>query len=204
MRNKEKYTLTYSSLEVKRKGTFSKPKLVLVESRRSIRAYKEGTTISPEDLEAMIECAGQAPSWKNSQTGRYYVIRDEQKLAQFRANTLPEFNRDRSANAAALIVTAFEKDQAGFNPEGKPDNELGNHWGAYDLGLQNQLLILKARELGYDTLIMGIRDADAIRKELNIPDSQEIVSVIAGHIRQLNGKRLKDDATIIATQIVRC
>lgn len=156
----------------------------LVESRRSIRAYKKGTTISPEDLEAMIECAGQAPSWKNSQTGRYYVIRDEQKLAQFRANTLPEFNRDRSANAAALIVTAFEKDQAGFNPEGKPDNELGNHWGAYDLGLQNQLLILKARELGYDTLIMGIRDADAIRKELNIPDSQEIVSVIAVGLRQ--------------------
>ena len=41
----------------------------LVESRRSIRAYKEGTTISRDDLEAMIKCAGQAPSSKNSQTG---------------------------------------------------------------------------------------------------------------------------------------
>ena len=156
----------------------------LVESRRSIRAYKEGTTISRDDLEAMIKCAGQAPSWKNSQTGRYYVITDSQKLVQFRANTLPESNQDRSTNAAALIVTAFEKNQAGFDLEGNPDNELGNPWGAYDLGLQNQLLILKARELGYDTLIMGIRDADAIRRELNIPDSQEIVSVIAVGVRE--------------------
>lgn len=38
----------------------------------------------------------------------------------------------------------------------------------------------------------------------NFKEPEEIVSLIAGHIRQLNGKRLKDDATIIATKIVRC
>lgn len=52
-------------------------------------------------------------------------------------------------------------------------------WGAYDLGLQNAYLILKARELGLDTLIMGIRDADKIREKLQIPESQQIVAVIA-------------------------
>ena len=47
------------------------------------------------------------------------------------------------------------------------------------MGLSNMLLCLKAKEFGYDTLIMGIRDADVLRKELQIPQSQHIVSVIA-------------------------
>ena len=33
--------------------------------------------------------------------------------------------------------------------------------------------------MGYDTLIMGIRDADAIRRLLNIPENEAIMSVIA-------------------------
>ena len=37
----------------------------------------------------------------------------------------------------------------------------------------------KAKELGLDTLIMGIRDAQKLRELLSIPDSQEVVSVIA-------------------------
>ena len=52
-------------------------------------------------------------------------------------------------------------------------------WGYYDLGLHNENFILKAKELGLDTLIMGIRNSEAIRKELNIPETETIVSVIA-------------------------
>ena len=33
-------------------------------------------------------------------------------------------------------------------------------------GLHNENLILKARDLGLDTLIMGIRDADKIRADV--------------------------------------
>ena len=38
---------------------------------------------------------------------------------------------------------------------------------------------LKAAELGLDTLVMGIRDGEALRELLNIPDSENVVSVIA-------------------------
>ena len=51
--------------------------------------------------------------------------------------------------------------------------------GCYDLGLQNENLILKATELGLSTLIMGLRDGDKIREMLSIPESETIVSVIA-------------------------
>ena len=36
-----------------------------------------------------------------------------------------------------------------------------------------------AKDMGYDTLIMGIRDAGAIREKLSIPENEEIMSVIA-------------------------
>ena len=63
--------------------------------------------------------------------------------------------------------------------EGNPDNECGNGWGYYDLGLHNENFVLKAKELGLDTLIMGIRDGEAIRKQLSIPDTETVVAVIA-------------------------
>lgn len=163
----------------------------LVESRRSIRAYKAGTTVEQAALEEMIKCAQQAPTWKNSQTGRYYVVTTPEKLAAVRANCLPQFNQDNCKDAPVLIVTTFEKNRSGFNREGVADNEIGNEWGAYDLGLQNALMLLKATELGLDTLVMGIRDGQALRQELSIPDSQEVVSVIAVGYRDIDPEKPK-------------
>lgn len=151
----------------------------LLEKRRSVRAYKENTTIEKSVVEKIINAAQQAPSWKNSQTARYYVVMSPEKLAEVRSECLPEFNQKNSANAPVLIVTAFSKSHSGFDNEKNPVNELGDKWGAYDLGLQNEALILKATDLGLDTLIMGIRNSEKLRELLNIPDTQEIVSVIA-------------------------
>ena len=58
-------------------------------------------------------------------------------------------------------------------------SQEGDLWGAYDLGLANAYLILKARELGYDTLIMGIRDEKAIREYFDIPEDEILLPVIA-------------------------
>ena len=98
-------------------------------------------------------------------------------LEEFRSAVLPPFNQNSSAKAA-LIVTTYVKDNVGFN-DGTPVNEIGNGWGAYDLGLHDAYLILAAKNAGYDTLIMGIRDGDAIRARLGIPENEEIMSVIA-------------------------
>uniref|UniRef100_UPI00402A1658 nitroreductase family protein n=1 Tax=Lachnospira sp. TaxID=2049031 RepID=UPI00402A1658 len=82
---------------------------------------------------------------------------------------------------AALVVTTFVKNCVGFGRlSGEPVNECANGWGYYDLGLQNENFVFKAKELGLDTLIMGIRDGEAIRKFLDIPsENEQAVSVIA-------------------------
>ena len=147
----------------------------LITARRSIRAY-EGT-VDHETLAKILKEAQQAPSWKNEQTSRCYVVENPETLEAFREAVLPPFNQKSSAKAA-LVVTTYVKDVVGFNG-GVPVNEIGNGWGAYDLGLHDAYLILAAKNAGCDTLIMGIRDADAIRERLNIPASEEIMSVIA-------------------------
>lgn len=151
----------------------------LIEIRRSMREYSKAEEITQRELDDMVYAAQQAPSWKNSQTGRYYAVASRKYVDEFRKNCLPGFNFERTENAVAFIVTAFEEGVSGFAPDGTPTDDNGNGWGCYDLGLQNSLLLLKARELGYDTLIMGLRKEEKIREMLNIPAEQRIVSVIA-------------------------
>ena len=62
------------------------------ESRRSIRAYKE-QPVERQKVEEIIRFLQNAPSWKNSQTGRYYVVMSPDKLKRVKSGCLPEFNQ---------------------------------------------------------------------------------------------------------------
>ncbi len=148
----------------------------LIGARRSIRSFESG--IGHDDLAAILTAAQQAPSWKNQQTSRCYAVETPEKLEAFREAVLPSFNQHSSAGAA-LIVTTYVKNVVGFSDSGEPANEIGNGWGAYDLGLHDAYLTLAASDAGYDTLIMGLRDTDAIRAALGIPENEEVMSVIA-------------------------
>ena len=144
-------------------------------SRRSVRKY-EDKPVSAKQIKELMEATLMAPTWKNSETGRYYVAITPEAIAKVR-ETLPAFNQNSTVNAS-YIITTFVKNVSGFT-QGKADNELGNEWGAYDLGLQNAFMLLKAREMGLDTLIMGLRDSEAIRAAFSIPEEEEIAAVIS-------------------------
>lgn len=150
----------------------------LIEVRRSIRSFDTEKAVTKEQICEVVQAAIQAPSWKNTQTSRYYCVLGEEVQKAFAEKTLPGFNQN-SSNGAAYVVTTFVKNQVGFNADGTPANECGNGWGYYDLGLHNAYFILKAKELGLDTLIMGLRDAQEIREICQIPQEEEIVAVIA-------------------------
>ena len=139
----------------------------LIEERRTIRKYSPESRITKEDLLAVIRAAQEAPSWKNSQTGRYYCVMSEEMVEKVSRECLPEMNQAKAENAS-LIVTTFVHNHAGFQKDGTPDNELGNGWGCYDLGLQNENLILK-----------GLRAGDKLREILSIPETETVMAVIA-------------------------
>ena len=150
----------------------------VLESRRSVRSYDGTKKVTKEQIKELVEAGILAPSWKNSQTARYYCIYDDAAIEKFAAACLPEFNQN-SSSGSVLVVTTFVANRSGFDRSGTPDNECGNGWGYYDLGLHNENFLLKATELGLDTLVMGIRDAAQIRTMLEIPETETVVSVIA-------------------------
>lgn len=148
----------------------------IVASRRSVRDYQAGTTISEAEVRTLIATAMEAPSWANTETTRYYVAISEDKVAAVKEHI--GGNSRNTTNAPVMIVSTFVKGQSGFG-RGSQANEVGEGWGAYDNGLSNAYFILKAREQGFDTLIMGMRDSDALRQLFGIPETEEVMAVIS-------------------------
>lgn len=149
-----------------------------MEDRRSVRKYR-AKPITREVVEEVLNATLLAPTWKNSQTGRYHVVMDAKKLQDIKEKGLAPFNAENTKDAPVLIIATFVKDHSGFERNGKPSNELENGWGCYDLGLQTENLLLKATDMGLSTLVMGIRDADKLREILLIDEKETIVSVIS-------------------------
>ncbi|MBQ7443911.1 MAG: nitroreductase family protein [Bacteroidaceae bacterium] len=158
----------------------------VIASRRSVRSYDASKKISEEEVRELLLSTQEAPSWANQQPSKYYVAISAEKVAA--VQDLVGSNKDRIKDAPVLIVSTFERGKSGFF-HGNASNEVGDGWGAYDNGLSNGYLILKARAMGFDTLIMGMRDADALRDLFSIPAEETIMAVIALGYRSGEPKR---------------
>ncbi len=166
----------------------------VLTSRRSIRSYDATKKISEQEVRQLLIATQEAPSWANQQPSKYYVAISPEKLQA--VQNLVGGNKDRIKEAPVLIVSTFERGKSGFF-QGNKTNEIGDGWGAYDNGLSNCYLILKARAMGFDTLIMGMRDSEGLRKLFNIPSDETVMAVIAlgyrkGDPRQPTHRKLDD------------
>ena len=166
----------------------------VIKTRRSVRSYDATKTISEAEVRELLTSAQEAPSWANQQPTKYYVAQSAAMVDSVK-NYIGG-NRRNVEGAPVLIISTFERGKSGFFRE-NPANELGDQWGAYDNGLANCYLILKARAMGFDTLIMGMRDSDALRRLFGIPENETITAVISlgyrsGEPRQPQHKNLDE------------
>ena len=148
----------------------------VLKTRRSVRSYDASKKITEAEVRTLLTAVQEAPSWANNQPTKYYVAIGKEKLEA--VQNLVGGNKDRIINAPVLIVSTFERGKSGFF-NGNATNEIGDGWGAYDNGLSNCYLIMQARAMGFDTLIMGMRDSDGLRKEFNIPENETVMAVIS-------------------------
>ena len=148
----------------------------VLKTRRSVRSYDATKKITEAEVRTLLTAVQEAPSWANQQPTKYYVAIGKEKLEA--VQNLVGGNKDRIINAPVLIVSTYERGKSGFF-NGNATNEIGDGWGAYDNGLSNCYLIMQARAMGFDTLIMGMRDSDGLRKEFNIPAEETVMAVIA-------------------------
>ena len=160
------------------KGACCKPMTFdeVVASRRSVRSYDGSKTISEAQVREVLAAAQEAPSWINYEPAKYYVAMSAGKIAAVKEAV--GRNKDRLDGVSALIVSTFERSKSGF-VDGVQRDPIGDIWGGHDCGLSTAFLILKARAMGFDTLIMGGRDADALRATFSIPENETVMAVIA-------------------------
>ena len=74
----------------------------LIENRRSVRKYSSHTNVTKEQIQQLVQAALEAPSWKNTETGRYYCVLSKDMSQKLRKECLCYANNDIQNRACSL------------------------------------------------------------------------------------------------------
>ncbi len=159
----------------------------LIKKRRSCRGFDK-TTVSQENVDAIIEAAQWAPSPLNMQPFQFITVTDATLKAQIQKvgleakqtvmdNNGPgwveKYPMGFVADAPLIVVVVYDPEKGG----------LGNYFGMPHGALQAscaavQNMTLKATELGMDSLWFTFFEPASLRPVLDIPDTLDIAGVI--------------------------
>lgn len=155
----------------------------LIRERRTTRRFTEDKVSRDEILKA-IDSARFAPSWKNSQTARYYICDSREILDRLAIEASCGFEKNKviMSNAPALIAVSTVERVSGFDESGNTATVRGEHWQSFDAGIATQTLCLALWELRLGSVIMGLFD-DAVAGEiLGVSEGERIAALVAvGH-----------------------
>ncbi len=155
--------------------------LETIKTRRSIRQYKT-TPVDDGKIEAVLEAARWAPSWKNSQCWRFLVVRDDNIKNQL-ADALKGSKEgaanlaDEAIRTAPVVIVAYaEPGKSGYN-RGETATDKGDYWYMFDVALAMQNLMLAAHSLGLATVCVGLFNAKKAADILAIPPEYRVVAM---------------------------
>ncbi len=151
-----------------------------IKTRRSIRNYKEDQ-IPQEVIREVVDLARFAPSWKNTQIARYYVVQNAALKQNIAENCMGGFalNTKTLTTAPALVVVAYVEKRSGYERDGSFATSKEDRWEMFDAGIATQTFCLAAHEKGLGTCIMGIFDEEKIAEAITLPEGQKIGAVVA-------------------------
>ncbi len=151
-----------------------------IKTRRSIRSFTE-QQVSEEVIKEVVDLARFAPSWKNSQTPRYYVVQDSKLKRHLAEGCMMGFtyNTNTLSKAPAIVVLAYVEKRCGYERDGSFTTAKGDRWEMFDAGIAAQTFCLAAHEKGLGTCIMGIFDEEDIAEAIKLPEGQRVGAVIA-------------------------
>lgn len=147
------------------------PKLNLIFSRRSVRAYQQNREIPTELISDLLEAAMAAPSARGTDPWRFIVVRDHKRLAAISAG-LP--NGQMLADAGIGIVVCGDLAAA-------HDHELS--YLLQDCAAAIENLLIAAHALGLGGCWLGVHPREErithLRNLLDIPDAVIPTAVIS-------------------------
>ncbi len=150
----------------------------VVRNRYSCKKY-DGSPVGPAELDAILEAGRLAPTAKNSQIQRIYVLRSAEALAKVDAATPCRYG------APVVLAVAFDRTGAFTYPGGRHDS------GAEDASIVATHMMLAACDAGVDSCWVNNFDPEKLSAALGLPENEELVMLLdLGH-RAENGGPLE-------------
>ena len=137
----------------------------VIRNRYSCKKYGS-RQVEPDKLDAILEAGRLAPTAKNLQEQRIYVLQSEEALAKIDKATPCRYG------APTVLVVAYDRNNVFTYPGGKKDS------GAEDATIVATHMILAATDEGVDSCWLNFRDPAAVAKDLGLPESEEILMLM--------------------------
>ena len=137
----------------------------VVKNRYSCKKYDE-KQISAEQLDAVLQAGRLAPTAKNLQGQRIYVVQSAEGLAKIDELTPCRYG------APTVLVVAFDKNSVFVYP-GEEANS-----GVEDASIVATHMMLAATNTGVDSCWLNFFDPDKAAKELGLPENEEVLMIL--------------------------
>jgi nitroreductase len=137
----------------------------VITERFSCKKFRS-EQIGKEQLEAILEAGRLAPTAKNLQEQRIYVVQSEEGLSKIDALTPCRYG------APTVIVVAFDAENVFTYPGEKRDS------GVEDATIVATHMILAAADAGVDSCWVNFFDPEKAAAELGLPPNEEVLMVM--------------------------
>ena len=137
----------------------------VIKNRFSCKKYGS-PRVEADKLNAILEAGRLAPTAKNLQEQRIYVLQSEEALAKIDKATPCRYG------APTVLVVAYDRINVFTYPGGKKDS------GAEDATIVATHMILAAADAGVDSCWLNNFDPDALAKDLGLPENEEILMLM--------------------------
>lgn len=139
--------------------------LDLAQKRYSCKGYSP-RQVEPEKLAAILEAGRLAPTAKNSQEQRVYVLQSPEALTKVDALTPCRYG--------APTVLAVAVDKRGAYPY--PGGKYGS--GAEDASIVATHMMLCAASMGVDSCWLNFFDPDLLHQALGLPEHEQLIMLL--------------------------
>ena len=137
----------------------------VIKNRFSCKKYGS-RRVEADKLNAILEAGRLAPTAKNLQEQRIYVLQSEEALAKIDKATPCRYG------APTVLVVAYDRINVFTYPGEKKDS------GAEDATIVATHMILAAADAGVDSCWLNNFDPDALAKDLGLPENEEILMLM--------------------------
>lgn len=137
----------------------------VVKNRYSCKKY-DGKQISTEQLDAVLQAGRLAPTAKNLQGQRIYVVQSAEGLAKIDELTPCRYG------APTVLVVAFDKNSVFVYP-GEEANS-----GVEDASIVATHMMLAATNTGVDSCWLNFFDPAAVAKAFDLPENEQVLMLL--------------------------